>query len=88
MILYHGTNQDIESIDLTHQQKAEYLIAYVIDEVVLMLVQNRQLSLEQALDMFYGSHTLELLQRIDGELYVQSPAYVYELLNKELSAVA
>lgn len=41
-------------------------------------------SLEKALDAIYTSHTLELLQIENGELYVQSPAYVYEMLLKEL----
>ena len=41
-------------------------------------------SLEKALDLVYTSKTIELLQIEDAELYVQSSAYVYEMLIKEL----
>ena len=39
--------------------------------------------LEKALDTVYSSHVLDLLQHEDGELYVQSPSYIYELLLRE-----
>ena len=34
--------------------------------------------------MVYRSKTVELLQIEEGELYVQSPAYVYDMLLQEL----
>lgn len=68
----------------THKQMADYLTDHVISEMTKYLMEDYGYSLEKALDAIYTSHTLELLQIEGGELYVQSPAYVYELLLKEL----
>jgi hypothetical protein len=49
------------------------------------LVEDRGMSVEDALDVVYNSAVYErLLDRSTG-LYRESPAYIYELLNRELS---
>lgn len=68
----------------SHRQIANFLTDHVISEMTSYLMEDYGYSLEEALDAIYTSHTLELLQIEEGELYVQSPAYVYELLLKEL----
>lgn len=60
------------------------LIDDVISEMTQYLMEDYGYSLEKALDAVYTSHTLELLQIEEAELYVQSPAYVYDMLIKEL----
>ena len=35
------------------------------------------------MDMVYSSNTIKKLQNVEGELFVQSPDYVYELFKKE-----
>jgi hypothetical protein len=37
-------------------------------------------SIEEAMDRVYNSPLMEALQDEEGELYVQSPAYLYELM--------
>ena len=68
----------------THKQMADYLTDHVISEMTHYLMEDYGYSLEKALELVYRSKTVELLQIEEGELYVQSPAYVYDLLLQEL----
>ena len=47
--------------------------------MVEFLIVNDNLSLDQSMDMVYSSDTIKKLQNVEGELFVQSPDYVYEL---------
>lgn len=71
-------------IEPTHHAIATILIDDIISEMVQYLMEDYGYSLEKSLEMVYQSHTVELLQIEEGELYVQSPAYVYDMLIKEL----
>lgn len=68
----------------THKQMADFLIDHVISEMTQYLMEDYGYTLEKALDTVYSSKTVELLQIEEGELYVQSPAYIYEMLLQEL----
>ena len=68
----------------THKQMADFLIDHVISEMTQYLMEDYGYTLEKALDVVYRSKTVELLQIEKGELYVQSPAYVYDMLLQEL----
>ena len=39
-------------------------------------------SVEQAMERVYNSPLITALQDEEGELFVQSPAYLYELMNQ------
>lgn len=62
---------------------AEHLINRIISEMTSNLMEDYGCSLRQALDIVYTSRTLDLLQQIQDELYIQSPSYVYEILLQE-----
>ena len=64
-------------------QIRDYLGSNTIDKMVECLIVNENLSLDQAMDMVYSSDTIKKLQNVEGELFVQSPDYVYELIKKE-----
>lgn len=70
------------------QQIMEHLISKAIDYMVSCLVEEHDMPLEKAIDVVYKSEVIRLLQIAEGELYAQSPAYIYELLCKELSQAA
>lgn len=72
------------NIEPTRLDIADILIDNIISEMTLYLMDDYGYSLEQSLKAIYTSKTIELLQKADGELYVQSPAYVYDMLIKEL----
>ena len=69
----------------THHQIATYLTNYALSELVRYVMEDTGCSIEQAMERVYTSPLMELLQDEEGELYVQSPAYLYELMNIVLS---
>ena len=71
-------------IEPTHHQIAELLIDERISDMTQYLMEDYGYTLEEALDKVYTSKTIEWLQIEDAELYVQSSAYVYEILIEEL----
>lgn len=70
----------------THHQIATYLTNYVLSELVKYVKEDTGCSIEQAMESVYNSPLMELLQDEEGELYTQSPAYLYEMIDgKSLS---
>jgi len=67
----------------SHAQIADFLTDNIISEISRFLMEDFGYSLEDAFDSIYSSNVLDLLQNKKGELYVQSPSYIYELLLKE-----
>lgn len=65
----------------TKDQIAEYLISNIIDNLVSYVMEDEGVGIEESLDKVYGSEVIKKLQDKDTELYVQSPAYVYEMMN-------
>ena len=65
-------------------QIRDYLVSNTIDKMVEFLIVNENLSLDQAMDMVYSSDTIKKLHNVEGELFVQSPDYVYELFKKNI----
>lgn len=67
---------------MTAQVKREFLIAYIVDRLTEYLIEDNNMDLDDALKLVYRSNVYQQLLNIDGELYIQSPSYVYELLKK------
>lgn len=65
-----------------HHQIATYLTDYVLSELVKYVMEDTECSIEQAMERVYNSPLMPALQDEEGELYVQSPAYLYELMNR------
>lgn len=70
--------------ELTHSEIAGILVENILTELTQYLMADYGYTLEQSLDCVYNSQLLPLLQQEDDELYVQSPAYLYELLKQEM----
>ena len=70
-------------IQPTHHQIATYLTDYALSELVRYVMEDTGCGVEQAMEKVYSSPLMELLQDEEGELYVQSPAYLYELMNNQ-----
>lgn len=66
------------------QQIATYLTDYAISELVRFQMEDTGCSLEQAMDKVYNSSLMPALQDEENELYIQSPAYLYELMNTNI----
>ena len=67
--------------ELSHHQIATYLTDYALSELVRYVMEDTGCGIEQAMERVYNSPLLPALQDEEGELYVQSPAYLYELMN-------
>lgn len=68
----------------SHHQIATYLTDYALSELVRYVIEDTGCSVEQAMEKVYNSPLMELLQDEESELYIQSPAYLYELMNKDI----
>ncbi len=64
----------------SHQQIATYLTNYALSELVKYVMEDTGCTIEQAMERVYNSPLMQALQDEEGELYVQSPAYLYELM--------
>ena len=69
---------------MTAQVQKDFLVNHIVDKLTEYLVTDNTLELADALKIVYQSKTYQRLQDMDGSLYIQSPSYVYELLQKEL----
>lgn len=66
----------------SHHQIATYLTNYVLSELVKYVIEDTGCSVEEAMNQVYNSSLMDVLQDEDNELYVQSPAYLYELMKQ------
>ena len=68
------------------EQDRQFQIEYLTNELIAMLMDERGLTMVQAMDAVYGSHTFEKVERPSTGLYYQSPVYVMDMLREELNA--
>jgi hypothetical protein len=72
----------------THNQISIYLTDHALSELVRYVIEDTGCGIEQAMEKVYNSPLMELLQDEEGELYVQSPAYLYELMKNQDAKLA
>lgn len=70
---------------MTGQVQKDFLVSHIVDRLTEYLVLDNKLEIAEALKIIYQSKVYLQLQDEEGELYVQSPSYIYELLKKELN---
>ncbi len=63
----------------------EFLVEYITAKVVEWLIRDKNIGLEEALLLFHNSETFNKLCEHKTDMYIESPAYVYEILKEELS---
>lgn len=66
---------------MTNQQQE--MIEYTTQDVIGYIIEDKGMTLEQAMDYFYMSRTCEKLNDIETGLYLEGSAYIYELLSRE-----
>lgn len=62
----------------------EFLVEYITTRVVEWIIRDQAVGLEDALLLFHNSEIFEKLCEKRTGLYIESPAYIYELLTEEL----
>lgn len=66
----------------THYQIATFLTDYALSELVKYVMEDTGCTVEKAMECVYNSPLMSSLQDEENELYIQSPAYLYELMNQ------
>lgn len=61
-----------------------FLTEQIIQDVVEYLVEDQQIEYDKAIDVLYSSQVFQKLIDPACGLYLESSAYVYELLKSEL----
>ena len=64
--------------------KVKALMEGVTQDVIAYLVEDDDISIQQAMDIFYNSVTMEKLYDSETGLYRESSAYVLGLLRDEI----
>ncbi len=67
---------------MTKEQK--FLTELMIDDVARYLIEDKDISVMDALDIVYHSQFYDKLMDLETGLYYQSPAHCYEYLKHEL----
>lgn len=65
-------------------KEVEFTIEELVKELVLRLMEERGLSMKEALDTIYNSETYTKLLDLRTGLFSQSTAYVYSILETEI----
>lgn len=63
---------------------ARFLFEGISTDVVRYLVERNDMDLQEVIFAFHNSETFAKLEDFSTGLYVESPAYVYDLLISEL----
>ncbi len=63
---------------------AQFLIECLTEDLIAILMETYALSLDEAADRLYNSHTYSLLENEESGLYYQSAVYVFDMLQEEL----
>ena len=62
----------------------QFLIECLAEDLVAMLMENYNYSLDKAADVLYNSQTFQLLENDNAELYYASSVYVFDMLKEEI----
>jgi len=65
-------------------EKLNYLVECITQDLIQYLIEDNQISIEEAMDIVYNSKTFEQLNDFGTHLYYESSSYVYECLKEEI----
>lgn len=66
-------------------EETRFLINALVERLTVMLVEDYNLSVPEALNVVYNSQLYEKIMDLSTGLYYQSAAYNYDLLRKEIA---
>lgn len=64
--------------------KIEMIIEYITQEIVMLVVKEKKIEYDQAMNLFYSSKIYEKLIDSETGLYLESTPYIYDLFKEEL----
>ncbi len=66
--------------------KETFMIETLTRELIARLMEERSISMREAMDIVYKSQTYAALNNLETGLYYQSPVYLYDTLLQELNS--
>lgn len=69
-----------------HIHDKQFMIECLTSDMIQILVEDRGISMPEAMDLLYNSKTYEKIEDERTGLYYQGAVYVMEFLNEELSS--
>ena len=67
-----------------NDKKIEYLIEGISKDIIAYLMEDTGMNMTDAISVFHNSETFAKLSDPNTGLYIESSAYVYEILKSEL----
>lgn len=61
-----------------------FLVEYITAKVVEWIIRDQHIGLQEALLLFHNSETFDKLSEQSTGMYIESPAYVYEIFRHEI----
>lgn len=61
-----------------------FLQEYITAKIVDWIASEKKLELNEAMRIFFNSETFEALSNPDTGMYIESPGYIYGILQEEL----
>lgn len=59
------------------------MIEYTTQDVVQYLMEDKEATMEQAMEQFFMSKTFEKLSDVETGLYLEGSTYIYEMYKRE-----
>ena len=69
-------------MDKTKNQ--ELLIQFLISEVVTFIAEEQNVSIEEALEIFYSTEIASKVEDLETGYYLEGARYIYEILKEEI----
>ena len=66
------------------EQDIQFQIECLTNELIIMLMDDYEMSMEQAVDTVYGSNTFKKIERPSTGLYYLGAVYAMDMLKEEL----
>lgn len=67
-----------------NDKKIEYLVEGISKDIIAYLMEDKRMKMTEAIFVFHNSETFAKLSDPNTGLYIESSAYVYEILKTEL----
>ena len=65
-------------------KKIQYLVNGIATDIIAYLMEDDDMNMPEAIVLFYNSETFEKLSNEATGLYIESSAYVYDILKSEM----
>lgn len=69
---------------MTKEKNYKFLLEAISTDIIGWLFRDKGLSISEALSTWYNSETFEKVSEPNTGMYIESPAYNYEYLKREL----